>query len=224
MPGENDGTVLIGVDLSQANEAYARIEQQIKAVLDRTGANTVAAGSQISATLGNAGETGGTALAKNIEKHAAEAHSKLSSTFADIGKTAAGMFAGGAVMMGAASIGTAIVGVIEKGKALTEYNERLHQSLVVAGMSSGAASKEVDRMAKSAGNLSVELATSKGHVKDVQQQVALLGGKTGESNDQLTTLAIGIEKMSHGTVDAGAAIKAFSKGGTEGAEVWDGLQ
>lgn len=139
MPAGAEATVLIGVDLSQAQEAYARIEQQIKAVLDKTGHATDATGEKIIASLSNAGRTGGKELEQLLDKHATKATSNLKEKFGEIGKMGAGMFLGGAAMQGAAGIMAYGDKLIEKGKEEIELNLKLQKAYMSTGMSRDAA-------------------------------------------------------------------------------------
>jgi len=132
---------------------------------------------------------------------------KIKSSFAGVGQTIMGVFGGGA-LLGAM---TQIPNFVNKVVADLNSIDDLKDAFRAAGVSAQDFNAQVERSANLASDLGERWTISKMEIRSVQHDVAKLGGLSGELNDKVTTLAIGIEKYSNGAIDASAVIRAFSK-------------
>lgn len=102
--------------------------------------------------------------------------------------------------------------VIDAGIELIEIEEGMELGFKQAGLSGEGLEKQMASTTKFAGDLAIKFGVTADSVKKVSGQTAFLGGVTGEANERITTLAIGIEKASGGFIKSEDAIKAFTRG------------
>ncbi len=144
-----------------------------------------------------------------------------------------GLF-GGALLGGAvAGLAANLVGNIAEGVGklaelsleADEIGDNMQLAFSQAGLSGKALAEEIDRADKFGFKLGQTLAVSPTEIKKLSISVASLSGATGKANEDLTKLAIGIEKASGGAVSGEQAIKVFSRGvaDPENAEAIDKL-
>jgi len=125
------------------------------------------------------------------------------------------VFGGGALLKGASGLVGSFQGLLEKGKGALEVTQKLALGLAQAGKSGDDAKKGIDEIGKSAGKLANQFGLPVAEVRAFSITALQLGGATGKANEDLTKLAIGIEKASGGLVSGTQAIRLFSKGVTD---------
>lgn len=152
----------------------------------------------------------------NKSEHTGGMVGKLKEMFSEVGSVAIGVFTGGALLGGIQAITGSLEDLFAKGKAGVETVENMELAFRGAGLSGAKLEEQFDRTSKNASALSERFGVSSEKIKNVSSQAAFLGGALGKTNDDITTLAIGIEKitqrMGGAVIDSAAIIKTFSAG------------
>lgn len=133
----------------------------------------------------------------------------------EIGKVAAGVFGASMLSGGIQGLLGGLDGLVEKGKKAFEMGENLELAFGQAGLEGEALDKQLKMTGDNAAALSKKFGVSAGTIKEVSAQAAFLGGATGKMNDDITKLAVGIEKASTkmgNSIDSRAIVKAFTAG------------
>jgi hypothetical protein len=138
-----------------------------------------------------------------------------------------GMLASGAglALMGGIFTGikSAFGGLVDAFNTADTTLTNLENGFRLAGLAGDELSAAMDDTEKFARKLGVELGQPIDRIKNLSAQAAALGGATGQTNEDLTKLAIGIEAATQGSVKGEAAIKLFTRGiaDPENAEALD---
>lgn len=110
------------------------------------------------------------------------------------------------------AVAHAVGHVFEAGLQSIESNEHLRTTFESAGLGGGALERQMKATGAQATELGLRFATSGTHIKEISSEAAFLGGVTGKTNADITQLALGIEKLSQGEVNASQAVRVFTKG------------
>lgn len=102
--------------------------------------------------------------------------------------------------------------VIDAGFESLKINQQLESSFKQAGLSGSGLSHQFEDTSHNAETLSLKFGITADHIKEVSGQAAFLGGATGQMNDDITKLAVGLEKGSEGAISSTEAIRIFTKG------------
>jgi hypothetical protein len=129
-----------------------------------------------------------------------------------VGSSVLGVFGGQAIMGGLQGIVGGAKEVLEAGKKSFEGAEYLKLGFKTAGLEGEALSSQLSSTGKFVSSLSDQFAVSGGKVREYAGFAALIGGSTGKANEDITTLAVGIEKASRGMIDGTMVVRTFSKG------------
>ena len=152
------------------------------------------------------GEKAGEELGKGIK------HKFSGMDFKDMFGGILQVFGGSALMSGVSGIVGSFEGLLEAGKESMEGAEYLELGFKQANLSGEALEAQLKRTSKFAGSLSDQFAVSAGTIREYAQQAAFLGGATGKANEDITTLAVVIDKASKGMVNGQAVVRTFSRG------------
>ena len=126
--------------------------------------------------------------------------------------TLLGVFGGSALLGGISGIVNGFKSIVSGGKTLYESLQQIELGFRGAGLSGNELEAATANAAKFASKLGNEFAVSAAGVRTYVAEAALLGGVTGKQNEDVTTLAVGIEKATKGMVSGTAVIRAFTRG------------
>ena len=157
-----------------------------------------------------AGKEAGTKLGSEIAKETEKHIKKID--FKSIGNTMLGVLGGNIISKGLSGLTSGFEELFKAGEKSLQLSEQLELSFKQAGLSGEGLEKQLASTGTFASRLSNEFAVSAGKVREYAGEAAFLGGATGQQNEGMTTLAIGIEKATRGMIDGTQVIRAFSKG------------
>jgi len=122
-----------------------------------------------------------------------------------------GAIAGGALGGAASQALSGIVGGLKEGAlAADEFQDSLEVAFKAQGIADVDA--EIEKVSKSSLELANNLGQPVARTRELAVSVASLGGFTGESAQDLTKLAAGLETFTNGAVKGEAVAKAFARG------------
>jgi hypothetical protein len=122
-----------------------------------------------------------------------------------------GALAGGALGGAASQALSGIVGGLKEGAlAADEFQDSLEVAFKAQGIADVDA--EIEKVSKSSLELANNLGQPVARTRELAVSVASLGGFTGESAQDLTKLAAGLETFTNGAVKGEAVAKAFARG------------
>ncbi|MEO5931154.1 MAG: hypothetical protein ABIR47_14575, partial [Candidatus Kapaibacterium sp.] len=102
--------------------------------------------------------------------------------------------------------------VIAAGYESLKVNQQVENGFRQAGLSGSGLGKQLEETGKFSEDLSLKFGVENDAIKQVSGQAAFLGGATGQMNQDITKLAVGLEKGSEGFISSTEVIKIFSKG------------
>ncbi|QLH52733.1 MAG: hypothetical protein CH6_0003 [Candidatus Kapaibacterium sp.] len=123
-----------------------------------------------------------------------------------------GFFGGGLLLQGFAGITGGLQSIYEAGKKSLENFERMSVVFAQAGVSGDKLNETIKETNKYAYELAQRFALPTAEIRNFSRIAAGIGGATGKANQDLTLLAVAIEKVSEGLVSGEMAIRLFSKG------------
>ena len=122
-----------------------------------------------------------------------------------------GALAGGALGGAASQALSGIVGGLKEGAlAADEFQDSLEVAFKAQGIQD--VNAEIEKVSKSSLDLANNLGLPVARTRELAVSVASLGGFTGESAQDLTKLAAGLETFTNGAVKGEAVAKAFARG------------
>lgn len=134
----------------------------------------------------------------------------------------AGAFAAGGLLV--EGIGTVVSAAGEGVSKLYELANRadelgtlMENGFRLAGLSGQELTDQIASSEKAARKLGFSIGVAPERLKELAATAGSLGGATGKTNEDLTKLAIGIEKATDGSIKGEDAIKIFSRGLTDPA-------
>ncbi|HOV92255.1 MAG TPA: hypothetical protein PLC04_04145 [Candidatus Kapabacteria bacterium] len=152
------------------------------------------------------GEQAGAELGKGMQQKFAGMN------FGEMFKGVLQVFGGTMMAGGLQSLVGSLESVLAAGKEDMEMAESLKLGFKQAGLEGEALEQQLERTGQFATDLANRFAVSTDSVEKYSQQAAFLGGATGKTNENLTTLAVSINKASNGLITGEQVIRAFSRG------------
>lgn len=126
-----------------------------------------------------------------------------------------GLIAGGGIALAQAAIGgigNAVHGLVDAALEADEIGDHMELAFRQAGLSGKELDAQLDSTTKFARKLGDQFAEPPAKIKQLSIAAASLGGATGKANEDMTKLALGIEKASDGAISGEGAIKILSRG------------
>lgn len=152
---------------------------------------------------------------KELFEKVSEGAKKAGESASEVLKAGLGVFGGGALLGGATAIVGGLEHIFESGLQALEVTEQLERSFAQIGVTGEAAEKGIKQLNQTIDENAYKFGLSKAEVRGYSIEALQLTGATGQANDDLTKLAIGVSKATNGLVDGSMAIKIFGKGAAD---------
>ena len=157
----------------------------------------------------------GTKSANSLKQSFLNAFESLNSRTKDLLSTMLGVFGGGALLKGVSGLFGGFSDILSKGKSYIESMNNMKVAFAQAGKSGDELNRTIKETMTYASELANRFAIPTSEIRRFSQVAAAIGGATGKANQDLTTLAIAVEKTTNGLVSGELAIRLFSKGVTD---------
>ena len=162
--------------------------------------------------LGTKGQEAGAKAGKGINDGVTKEVSKTADVVKDMFKNMLSFAGGGALLGGVQGVLGGIEGLLEAGKKSYEMSERMELGFKQAGLAGEGLEAQLDRTGQFAKQMGNDFAISGMRIRELSAYAASVGGATGKANEDITKLAIGVEKASQGMISGEMAIKTFTRG------------
>ena len=152
---------------------------------------------------------------KKLEKEVKNVNDTAKNTSGGLSTFAGGLMAGGGLaiaQVGLSAVSGAIKGVFNAALEADEIGDRMELAFRQAGLSGKELDSQLESTTQFARKLGDQFAESPAKIKGISTAAASLGGATGKANEDMTKLALGIEKASDGAISGEKAIKLLSRG------------
>lgn len=152
---------------------------------------------------------------QKLEKEVKNVNDTAKNTSGGLSTFAGGLMAGGGLaiaQVGLSAVSGAIEGVFNAALEADEIGDRMELAFRQAGLSGKELDAQLDSTTQFARKLGDQFAESPAKIKGISTAAASLGGATGKANEDMTKLALGIEKASDGAISGEKAIKLLSRG------------
>ena len=126
-----------------------------------------------------------------------------------------GLLAGGGMAIaqaGLSAVSGAVTGLLHSALEADEIGDKMELAFRQAGLSGKELDAQLNSTTAYARKLGDQFAESPAKIKQLSTAAASLGGATGKANEDMTKLALGIEKASDGAISGEGAIKILSRG------------
>jgi hypothetical protein len=159
--------------------------------------------------ISQAGKAGKDNLA-TIEDGAKKSDVELKHLTDTTGKIKSGLGGLSSAFTGAFAV-LSIGNVVNAGMDVLKVNEHMESSFKQSKLSGEALNTQLERTSQLADELEQKWLVDDARVKQVAASTALLGGVHGKTNDEITKLAVGIEKLSEGQINADLVARTFTR-------------
>jgi len=152
---------------------------------------------------------------KKLEKEVKNVNDTAKNTSGGLSTFAGGLMAGGGLaiaQVGLSAVTSAISGVFDAALEADEIGDKMELAFRQAGLSGKELDSQLESTTQFARKLGDQFAESPAKIKGISTAAASLGGATGKANEDMTKLALGIEKASDGAISGEKAIKLLSRG------------
>lgn len=155
------------------------------------------------------------AAMEEVEKDIAKSGESAQKSGGFLSSMTSGLVAGGGMALaqaGISAVSGAVSGLFTAALEADEIGDKMELAFRQSGLSGKALEEQLKSTTDYARKLGDQFAESPAKIKGISTAAASLGGATGKANEDLTKLALGIEKASDGAISGEAAIKIMTRG------------